>query len=80
MTLNWIAPPAGPQGALGGYREMVRTSVMLIGKTLLMWTLGGSVWMWLVNKCGLRSVGQPSWWVEEGKGDLLFRNETSLAF
>ena len=36
--------------------------------------------MWVVNKCGPRSVGQPSWWVEEGKGDLHFKNETSLGF
>ena len=79
-TLKWIAPQAGPQGDLGGHRGIVRTSVMLIGKTLLMWTHGWSVWMWVVNKCGLRSVGQPSWWLEEGKGDLRFRNETSLAF
>ena len=65
MTLNWIAPPAGPHGALGGHRGIVRTSVMLIGKILLMWTHGGSVWMWVVNKCGPRSVGQASWWVEK---------------
>lgn len=32
--------------------------------------------MWVVNKCGLRSVGQPSSWVEEGKGDERFRNES----
>ena len=35
-------------------------------KTLLTWTLGGVVWMRVVNKCGLRYVGQPSSWVEEG--------------
>ena len=75
-TLKWIAPQAGPQGALGGHRETVRTSVMMIGKTLLMQTCGGSVWMWVVNKCGLRSIGQPSSWVEEGKGDERFRNES----
>ena len=50
--------------------------VMLIGKTLLMWTHRGSVWMWVVNKCGLKSVGQPFSWVEEGKGDERFRNES----
>ena len=76
-TLKWIAPPAGPQGDLGGHRGIVRTSVMLIGKTLLMWTHGGSVWMWVVKKCGLRSIGQPSWWVEESEGNVHFRNETA---
>ena len=40
-TLKRIAPQDGPQGALGGHRGIVRTSVMLIGKTLLMWTHGG---------------------------------------
>ena len=29
-----------------------------------------------VNKCGLKSVGQPFSWVEEGKGDECFRNES----
>ena len=51
-TLKWIAPPAGPQGDLGGHRGIVRTSVMLIGKTLLMWTHGGSVWMWVLISVG----------------------------
>ena len=59
-NLNWIAPPAHPQGALGGHRGIVRISVMLIGKTLLRWTHGRTVWMWVVNQCGLKSVGQPS--------------------
>ena len=76
LTLKWIAPQAGPQGALGGHRGIVRTSLMLIGKTLLMWTHRGSVWMWVVNKCGLKSVGQPLSWMEEGKGDECFRNES----
>ena len=49
---------------------------MLIGKTLLMWIHGGSLWMCVVNNCGLRCVGQPSSWVEEGKGDKHFRNES----
>ena len=49
---------------------------MLIGKTLLMWTHRGSVWIRVVNKCGLKSVGQPFSWLEEGKGDERFRNES----
>ena len=75
-TVKWIAPQDGPQGALGRHRGIVRTSLILIRKTLLMWTHRGSVWMWVVNKCGLKSVGQPFSWVEEGKGDERFRNES----
>ena len=74
--LNWIPPPPGPQGELRGHREIVRTSVMLIEKTLVTWIYGGSVWTCMVNKCELRCVGQPSSWVEEGKGDERFRNES----
>ena len=75
--MNWIPTPPGPQGALRGHRGIVRTSVMLIGKTSVkMWIYGASVWMCTVNKCGLRCVGQPSSWVEEGKGDECFRNES----
>ena len=48
-TLKWIAPQAGPRGALGGHRGIFRTFVMLIGKTMLMWIHRGSVWMWVVN-------------------------------
>ena len=29
-----------------------------------------------VNKRGLKSAGQPFSWVEEGKGDECFRNES----
>ena len=75
--LNWIPPPPGSQGDPLGHRGMVRTSVVLIGKTLVkMWLYGGSVWMCMVNKCGLRCVGKPSSWVDEGKGDEIFRNES----
>ena len=74
-TLNGIPPPPGPQGALWGHRGIFRTSLML-GKTLLMWIHGGSGWMCVVNKCGLRCVGQPSSWVEEGKEDEHFINES----
>ena len=74
-TLKWIAPQAGPRGALGGHRGIFRTFVMLMGKTMLMWIHRRSVWMWWLM-CGLKSVGQPLSWVEEGKGDERFRNES----
>ena len=48
-TLKWIAPQAGPRGALGGHRGIFRTFVMLMGKTMLMWIHRRSVWMWVVN-------------------------------